>query len=287
MRTLYINKSRGFTVTELLVVVTVLSLLTGVVLQVLGGFYGESITSLGKTSQDTQTRGVLREIEKDISIAYGFKTEINPLARPLGRNDGTSWSYLGNVTSQPGYDNAQKTNRVLIATSTATDRAVTAANRLPVFTNSGAGCSNDPTTSPVAQNALVYFVAKNTKTGKYDLYRRTITNISGGTLCGSIYQKTSCSPTIIASGTYSSICKAVDADLLYDIDSFTVDYYTSADDPDSSSITDQYTTDPTKKAAVEAKIQAAKAIKITVNTDNFINGKHEKNTASIRISLAY
>lgn len=270
------NKLSGFSVPEIIVVVTVLGLLTGVVLQSLSGFYGENISSLGKTSQDTQTRGVLRQMERDLSNSNGFMTDLTALARPLGRNDQTTWSYQGNIPSQPYFDGAQKTNRILIAASTATDKAATDSTRLPVFINSGSGC--DPALSPIAQNALVYFVAKNQTTGKYDLYRRTLTNITRGTLCGSINQKQSCSATAVSA--YPT-CQGVDANLLRDIDNFTIDYYTSPND--AQPIANQYS----GTAATKTAIQAAKAIKITVTSNNFINGKNVQNIASIRISLSY
>lgn len=287
MQTSY-DKSSGFTIVEIAVVVTVISLLTGVVLQTLGGFYNDNVISLGKTSQDTNTRGVLRSIEKEIMDSGGFVTDA-AVAKPLGRDDGTSWSYRGNDPSLPGYDAGQKTNRVLMATTTATDKAATDDKRLPVFIDSGSGC--DFSVSPIAQNLLVYFVAKNTTTGKYDLYRRTITNYTGGTLCNCAtlnpnpsgcktpYQSETCSNAALKSGTYSGTCKLADADLLRDIDSFTVDYYTSPET--STPIVNEYN----GTTATKNLIKAAKAIKITVGTDDFINGKLVLNTATIRISL--
>ena len=271
------SNQNGFTVVEVIVVVTVLSLLTGIVLQTLGGFFNDNISSLGKAAQDTQTRGVLRQIVRELSNTNGFMTDITSLSQPLGRNDQTTWSYLGNISSQPFYDSAQKTNRVLIATSTATDKANSDPTRLPIFINAGLGC--DPSLSPIALNALVFFVAKNPTTGKYDLYRRTITNVTGGTLCSNISQQQTCSPAAVSS--YATICKGVDANLLRNIDSFTVDYFTSPND--ALPISNQYGGTP----AVKSNIQAAKAIKITVTTNDFIDGKYVQNSASIRASLNY
>ena len=264
MQAIY-NRANGFTMVEIVIVITVASILTGVVMGTFGGFYRDNVNSLGKTTQDTNTRGVLRSIEKDLSNVSGFITDAT-VAQPLGSNNGTTWSYLGDNSS----------HRVLMATTTATDKAYTDDTRLPVFINSGSGCG-DPTVSPVAQNGLVYFVAQNSITGKYDLYRRTITNISGGVLCGSIYQKQSCSPAVRR--LYPSVCTFTDADILRDIDSFTVDYYTSPTDPNP--ISNQYNNTTTTKNSVKA----AKAIKITVTTKNFIGGKTEDNIASIRISI--
>ena len=248
---------------------TVAGLLTGVVIFSLGNYYQENVSSAKRTTQDTDTRSTLRSIENEISNSAGFLTDLTVLNVPFGSNNIIApWSYKGNDPAKPN-------NRVLMANVYATDKARTDDSRMPVFINTLGSCNPDIATP--AKNALVYFAAKDSTTNLYNLYRRTIVNTSGGTLCGTIYQKQTCAATLVTS--YPSVCKASDAIIMSDIESFTVDYFASSND--ASPIADQYT------IAAPSAIQTAKTIRITVVTNRLIDGVRTANTASIRISRPY
>ena len=141
------GKSPGFTVTELAVVLTVLGSLIGIVLFTLGSFYESDTRSLALSTQDSDTRAVLRSIENEIMNSPGFSTSL-PVSAPLGpANDANTWSYMGNLSDKP-------TDRVLIARAYATDKAVSDNSRLPVFTSIDPGGSCDPSSSTPSQNSL-------------------------------------------------------------------------------------------------------------------------------------
>ena len=164
-----------------------------------------------------------------------------------------------------------------MARSYATDKAPTDDTRMVVFTNTASSC--EPGTALPAQNALIYFVARNSRTNTYDLYRRTITNITGGTLCDgiAIYQKQTCGATYVL--TYSSVCGGSDAVIMTDVDRLHVDYFTSSND--SQAMTCQYTT------TTPCDIAAAKSVRITVDSKRRVNGKEITSSSSIRISRPY
>ncbi|MDB5177093.1 MAG: hypothetical protein JWN75_761 [Candidatus Saccharibacteria bacterium] len=290
MQALY-NKSRGFTIVELVVVVSVLGILMGVVLNTLGDFYQSNTTSLGQTNQDTDTRGVMRSIENELTNTTGFSANfsITPTTSftPLGsKNDSTAWSYLGN-------DSAKPNNRVLIAGAYATDKAATDDTRTLVYTDTGAGCS-DVSTATKVKNTYIYFAAKDSN-NQYNLYRRTIVNTTGGTLCKppycslahckAPYQTQTCAASLVSLNPTK--CSGADAILLKNIDTFTVDYWSAPND--ASNYTLAYNTDTAvvSQAARESAINAASSIKITATTTQLINGKSTTNSASLRITKPY
>lgn len=262
------NKSHGFTIVELLITITVGAIMMGTIVFGLGNYYQESVNSTQKTTQDTDTRSVLRTIENELVNTNGFITDLPVSATPLGaNNNAAAWSYKGNISGNTNY-------RVLIGQTYATDKVSTDPTRLLVFSNP-TNCSDTATSVPV-KNAQIYFVAQDA-TNTYNLYRRTIVNSEGVTMCSTPFQKQTCASNYVAA--YASVCKANDALLLSNIAAFNIDYYASS--VDSTPIANQYTT------ALASDISAAKSVKITVTTNRLINGVSTQNSAEIRISRSY
>lgn len=263
---------------ELLLAITVLSILTPVVLLSLGDLYRSNISTLNRSAQNTDTVSVLRSIQNELQSITGLDTAL-PVAIPLGPTNSTTtsetWSYCGiNGTS----DCAASANRVLIAYTNATDKAYTDKTRLPVFSNAN-GCNPANPTS-IIQVAQIYFVAPDAnKPSQNDLYRRTVVNPTGATTCnGTVpYQTNTCATSVLSNAGCkdSSGNTHSDAVLLTNIQSFNVDYYASASD--SAAIDSEYSADP-------STIKGAQTIIITVTTTALINGTSTPNTATIRIS---
>lgn len=250
------HRQTGFTIVEIVVVISVLTLLMGLVMTTLYSFYQDNTTSLSQTVQSTDTRTVLRTIENDLVTSSGFltTTSMAPTSPTGADNIDSSWSYKGNDTSKPN-------NRVLISQAYATDKPSSDETRTLVM------CTGD---QPLINN-LVYFAAKDPSTNEYNLYRRTMTGTSTGCTPTPL-QKQSCAPDKLA---MSPPCQAADAVLLRNIESFTVDYYATAEQ--HTPIIDQY-------GAGESSIPSAKSIKITVTTNRLINGVSSSYSSSIRIS---
>ncbi len=270
------HRSGGFTIVEILVVLTVLGILIGLVLNTLGDFYYANTTSLGKTVQDTDTRYSLRAIESELSNTAGWSTSLPVASAPLGMNNsGTAWSYCGNDCATDG-------KRVLIAYVMATDKPKSDNTRLPTFTPSTSGSSCDPAQAGIIKNALIYFIAQD-PSGNSNLYRRTIVNPFNLAICSGssidASQKTTCSPWQVS--TYPAVCKGPDALLLPNVTSLSINYYGFSSN--STPVSTQYTSNP--NAATD--VAAAKTVELKVTTSANYQGVANTSTSAIRVSRLY
>lgn len=272
----------GITIVELIVVITVAGLLTGIVFGPLNDLYSSNVTTASRSAQDTYTRGVLRSIENELADAGGWTTSLSP---PLGLGPLNnllsleSWSYCG--VSGILSCSSSTTNRVLITYTNATDKVSTDPTRLPIFDGTAGVCNTASTIVPI-KAYRVYFVGPDaTDASKNDLYRRTIVNPLGDVLCnGAIpIQKTTCAVALLSNLLCkdSSGASHADAVLLRDIKSFNVDYYPT---PNSAAIANPYT-------APASAIASAQAIRITVTTQWKAEGKTTTDTSDILISKLY
>lgn len=246
------NKSqRGFTIVELLVVLSVLGILIGLVMVTLANFYLSNLKTLNQTIQSSDTRSALGTIEKNLSLTSGFLASIGSLADPYGPSTGiATWTFRGDnpVSSAP-----VTKPTILIAQAYATSTS----NTLVYYP-----CGE--TLNPV-KNTLIYYVKNKT------LYRRTITPAN---TCAAtpIAQKPTCSSSGVGSGFPS--CLGSDAVLLTDVSTFKIDYYDKA--IDSAPLNTYSQTDPA--------IQDTDSIRVTIETERTINGTVNKYTSSIRIN---
>lgn len=305
---LFNKHNHGFTIPELIIAITVLTLLTPAVIFGLGNYYQDNITSLAKTTQDTDTRSGLNTISNDLRATTGFRASLSVASvTPLGSNNNAtgniSWSYCGTSATSTTCDgtttNNYATNRVLIAYMYATDGPIGNNQRMPVFINSGG--SFDLSTVTPATFAYIYYVAPDTtNASQNNLYRRTIVDVnpttnvfrnispasglwpcstSNPTFTGCVtpYQKTTCASVSVR--TYSSVCGASDAVLLYNVKSFWVDYYNATNQP----IANYYTSNSTNAANAATDIQNnAESIQVTM-TKIYTGSQSKTSTASIRI----
>lgn len=216
--------SSGFTVVELVIVVTVSAILAGILFGPLNDLYQTNAKSITKVIQTTDTRGALRSIQSGISLSSGFLAQ-NVVADPAG----TTWNATNGGV-----------NNVLVTSNNATDidpgADTTNSRRLVLDT----GC-NTP-----LKNNIVYFVSNGT------LYRRLLKNTSP--TCGgmAIGQKQTCAANY-SSQSYKDSCQGIDATILTGVTSFTVDYYAAPADLTTTS-------DPTAATTVVLKVTTQKGI---------------------------
>ena len=267
------SRQAGFTVVELIVAMVVMGLLIGLVLGTLGSYYQGNINTLTVTTQDTDTRSVLRSIERELADSNAFLASPSvPYGDPQGMNNGTdAWSYKGKI------DAATTNRRVLIAQTYATDKNAEDESRLPIFTNVGSGCG--PSVAAPASINRIYFVARDPDASveRYNLYRRIL--VPTASLCGAPIQKRTCAPADMDGA--ATACEGSDALLVNDVRTLNIDYYTSPNDKDP--IADQYSTSVDKTAL----IRGAKSVKITVTSNRTIEGSVKVSEASIRVSRPY
>lgn len=220
--------SRGFTIVEVIVVMTVLGLLTGLLFGPLDDLYISNTTSSAQTTQDSDTRGALRQIASDLTNATNFVSGIPTPASPTGANDSSN-PWIGSDT-------------VLMASTYATDQPLSDPTRKPVSVKPAC----DIAQQQFIKNTYVYFIKPSTNT----LYRRTMVNTpNNGTPCTTIAQKQSC----------TSGCDGVDAKLLGNVTSFKIDYYATSDPKNPISPITSAGIDAARFAKISIKTQPASA----------------------------
>lgn len=216
------SASHGFTIVELIVVVTVLGLLGGLLFGPLDDLYVSNVSSSAQTTQDSDTRGALRQIANDLAYTTNFLSSIPTPASPTGSDNA-----LGAWNSGAS---------VLMASMYATDKPASDSTRKPVSISPAC----DPTLQQYIKNTYIYFVKSNT------LYRRVMVNTpTMGTPCTGIAQNQSC-----ASG-----CPSTDAILLRNVTSFTITYYVTTDP--SSPVATGAGIDTARTAKIALKTQPA------------------------------
>lgn len=295
----------GYSVAELLVIIVAVGLLIPAVLFGTGGFYDSLLSSLSLSTNDTDTRSALSTIATDLRDVKEFSASLGVASTmPIGVNGAgaatgsNNWSYCGTASSSVTCDgvvaNDYTKNRVLIAYNYATDGVPSSSATMSVFTNNGSAFNLSSTTP--ATNAYIYFVAPDlNNASQKNLYRRTIVNVDPTTdalastgywcydsskqiasSCTAPYQKTSCTSTMVAS--YPSVCKARDAVLLYNIESFWIDYYDASNQP----IVNCYTNNATNAATAAANISSnATSIQMTITKKPLANSN--RSVASLRL----
>lgn len=184
----------GFTIVELIVVITISGFLAALLFGPLDDLYVSNSRSIKSVIKVADTHGAVRSMEQSVSISTGFYSSLTD-------HTGTNWSWSGTGS----------TSRVLITSNYAT------------FPDA----SQDPTgtrtllypcgiTTPLV-NYNIYFVSNGT------LYRRTM--LSPTAPCsGSNGQHQTCTTVSLPT------CPGVDATILTGVTNFTVDYYTNSQD---------------------------------------------------------
>lgn len=181
---------KGFTIVELLVVITVSGILMGVLFGPLNDLYTSNSNSIRKVIQTTDAHSALRSIQNNISLSTGFLSQ----------------SAITDPSTSAKWNSA---SGILITSNYATTADTSPGVRTLVLS------ASDGTTK--LQNNYVYFVSNGT------LYRRTLANTSstyGGATIGQ--------PQTCAAGYTDTVnCKAVDATIVKNVTGFTVQYYAS------------------------------------------------------------
>lgn len=246
------NSSSAFTLVEVIVAITVMSILSVIVFETLGNYFYANTTSLSTTIIDTDTRGALREVVDDLALSNNFLdsatvqySEYGPTGQPGGTGPDLTWQ------SATG-------NTILLATVPATN----AGNTMVALTSNMGDCS--PHNAGIMKNLLIYFIKNDS------LYRRTVVNWTGDTPCAGYApntqtsQKTTCFPR-----TTSSRCFGVDALLLSNATSLTTTYYTAAGTIVSG----------------PSISTSAKTVELKIDSSKTINGTRKQSSAKIRFSL--
>lgn len=205
------QRSAGFTVIEVLIIVPILALVvTGMVAFMVALLNSDSIAQV-KLESTYDAQAALDIMDGDVNITKTFLLAPDTnMTDPYGPdNAGSAWTYT---------TNSDNTAPVLILRMYATTTNVQNSNKLPVYINQN-GCSGSAlTTNPAYTVNVIYFVRGGT------LYRRVLTDTSQ-TLCSTPYQVQTCPPD--APQPVNTICKGVDETVLTNVSDFRVQFWDS------------------------------------------------------------
>lgn len=247
---------RGFTIVELLVVITVMSILTAILFGSLDDLLTSNYRTVGTTTQVGDTRTALRQVQTDLMESDGF-LKTPSVADATGPPTGT-WLFSG----------LDSTHRYLIASTYATTHSSDDPNRSLVYVANALGvCDSVVTQNTPLKNNLIYYVKDGV------LYRRTIVaSASMAPRCGGTapYQKQTCAP----GGPTNARCQGTDAVVLRNVTKFEIDYYAT---PEANTPINVYT-DPNLFST------SISTISIKITTNQKINGKDNAYTATLRMS---
>lgn len=203
--TLLAANNSGFTIPELLIVMTVSAIAMAMLFGPLNDLFKDNTTGLQSIIQTADTRGALRQIERLITASDGF----------LATNNITDKSTTGGVTYTWNWQGSSASSRVLITENYGKDGPDDSTGAANIVLNSPSCDITDPQTIN-----YVYYV--NNKS----LYRKTITKQTYPAACGgvTVQQKRTC-----ASGVNNpTYCQGNDALIVSGVSSFTVDYYSTS-----------------------------------------------------------
>lgn len=200
------SKTSGFTIVELIVAITVATIVTVSLFAVLVGLWNSTYGNINSTRQANQTQAVMSSIQEDLQNTNRYLiTSSIPDTKPGGGN----WDFRG---ASP----MSSESRVLILETRATNKYKTDTTRNLVFRQAG-GC---PLGNTIVYNNIVYFLKGST------LLRRTIVEPSGSYCSGqSIRQLRTCTTP----GTPIS-CQQNDVVVAENVASFSILYYTNPSD---------------------------------------------------------
>lgn len=204
MRHMLQAANSGFTIPELLIVMSVSAIAMALLFGPLNDLFKDNTVGLQSIIQTADTRGALRQIERRVTASDSFLATNNITDRSTSNNSTYTWNWQGSGTA----------SRVLITENYGTD--------LANDTNDGAGniVLTSPTCDITAPQTINYvYYVKNSA-----LYRKTITQLSYPPTCGgTVQQKRSCATTV----TNPAYCQINDAWIVGDVSNFSVDYYSS------------------------------------------------------------
>lgn len=188
--------SSGFTLVEVIVVMTVCGILTGLLFGPLNDLYAFNAQGLTSIVQATDTKSALRQMEKTIALGNSFVAQ----SSADGTNKTWRWNNATSLLDNP-----------LIVSSYATE--INASGNKVIATQYSSICVNLP--SQMSYHT-VFFV----KDGA--LYRRIIKPTPSQTCDGRpIDQKNTCEQPSL----YPASCEGVDAKLLENVTGFSVQYF--------------------------------------------------------------
>lgn len=245
---------RGFTIVELVIVITVLGLIFPLSIIIVNS-YKDTVFSDDKVKTSVLTQRALYYMDDSVRVASAFLTAVpSPYTDAYGpHNAGSSgseaWSYKGDSAA----------SRVLIIQSYATTVNANNTGRQPVYENTASfNCTTQIRYQPQLPFITVFFIKDST------LYKRTLTDTTTALCPGNSQQQKQSCPPYIAKASLDASCQARDEVLATNVSSFAIDYYQIATAGTSTQIDPTYaSSDPTILTAADYAVAT-----VTTSTRN-------------------
>lgn len=241
------GKSAGFTLVEMLIIAPIAILIIGGFIALMVSMVGEVMQTRGETSMVYESQTALSLIEQDTQLSTQFLTSTKNVVSPQGVGD--------NFAGGGNFSNRADT---LILQTLATDKNPNApsSRNLIYYANQPNSCASpNKVGNQIFVNTVVYFI----KDGS--LWKRTIvpTNntsatADANTVCDTPWQRNSCSP-----GSTAALCQSSDSEIMKDVESMGVTYYSSPANTGSPL--------PTANAAT------ATAVRVSINGKKTVAGR--------------
>ena len=263
------NKSRGFTLVEMMVVAPMLIIIIGTLIVAIVTLTGESLAEGARAQLINDVQEALDRIETDVQASGAYLSTNNfNVTSPQGADEGTQ-KFVS--FSSTGYD-------TIILNSFFTNANPSLSTRSLVYLpNTPFACGDaNIVQNQVMTNNVVYFVKNST------LWRRTVvTSTYASKPCPGVtaWQQPNCALSRMSSNP--SLCKVEDEVMLKGVDlaNFNVDYYLSASDTTKAADTEN--TDATLR---QVAIDKASTIQVTLKGNRLIAGRDITQQGTIRVT---
>lgn len=237
----------GFTLVEMLIVAPLALLVIAGFIALMVTMVGDAIANHNRNVMTYDIQNALNMVEQDTRLSSQFLTTSGVLPSPQGKDGATA------AFSSTAGD--------LILGEAATNKNPIDPTRGFVYYNAPFSCS-DPAQvfkNQIFFNTVVYF----TRSGS--LWRRTYVPSPSGTPCTTPWQVNSCAPGY----TNTTQCKTTDSEIMQNVDSFAVNYYTNPQDTSDIGASNATT---------------ASTIKVTINGRQSAAGRSFTASAATRVS---
>ena len=269
-----VSNKRGFTLIEMLIIAPIVILMIGIFISAIVNMTGDVLSTRASNSLSYNIQDALNRIESDVTSSGAFlATNDIALVSPQGYDDNTG-VFKNSISTGP---------MLILKTYTTNINPQNSARNIVYMSGQPNACSSSlyNQNQPLMMNTI-YFIKNNT------LWRRVvapanyanagcITNV-GTPLAttGAPWQRPSCTPTV--SGT---MCPTKDEELVDNVDSFSVSYYTTPHSTTENTIA----SDPTHIYSDNvrfAALQASSTVSVTINSSNTIAGRSISQSGTIR-----
>lgn len=248
----YRAKTAGFTLIEVLIIAPIVILVISGFIALIITMVGDVLATRDRNAMTFEIRDSLDRIEQDTRLSTQFLTTTVNIQAPQGSDDGTT-----------PFSN---TNSLILGALTTDKNPVDSSRQIVFYAKQPNDCGAQQAYNRPFVGKIIYFLKNGSLWRRtYLLPYNTSAPADDETLCSSPWQQNSCSPGYLP----STRCQTNDVELMRNVDTFTVKYYTS---PQST----------TEIGATNAL--SAGSIEITLTGKKSVAGRSLNQSGSVRVA---